>query len=1389
MTVRHVAVSMLAVAAVCVPFTGKSDGRTALPDLWRIQPAKDSSTPPDDKDWGTTRQADWRGGGIDSKGKSWNKTPHKDVNSLWHEQSFSIPSDAAGKKLALDFARIEGDAIVFLNGKKVGELLRPGGEIEVTSEAKPGAENLLRVFLTRDYTDITRKFEQDPLRHISRTHEFGSIPMAGWAMGVTAPVTLLVKTRPAALADVFVITSWREKKITLRLDIDAGGPLSGLEAAAEIFDAKGAPVLAFKGAPASVPAGNSTLEVSSPWENPVTWELDGGHLYTLNASIGVNGKELDCLKGVTFGFRELWADGNKLILNGHPIRLRQTLNLFPTPAALTYARLIGYNAMYIQANPTAWWRDWSETPLLSEALVAEMDRSGFAAFVPVPGVTYIREKLLTDKQVLADYEREMGWYINKYRNHPCILAWTVGMNAYNPREAISPQGMGRRYGPPRTESSMPKVILTACGIANRFDPTRLAYSHADGNLGGLASSNMYLNFVPLQEREEWPMLWAESGDMPYHMAEYGQPYTANFWKGKRFLPTEYAAIYFGEKAYAAETEAGMRHLVDNGVTNKGHGSNPDWDEYPIYWDFQRLFTLRTNRSYRMWGVNGGWAYWNLNVQYGHPPGVDPVKDKGWVFKQYGAIKEPVTQKPSWANPNFDIHRQGNLPLCVYVAGTPRHTDKTHAYFTGEKIEKNAAVIWDGPGTAKIDIAWRVVGDDKTVAASGSVACDAKPGDATLLPISFAAPKVDRKTAFSLVLDARRDGKEAEGDAFPLQVFPRMKPLALKGKFALLDPVGKTAPWLRALGVETVPWKQGDSLAGAAALIVGREALKPGELMPYKPEDIAGGLKVVILEQMPEVWRALGFRTGDSMPRYLHAVDKNDPLLRGLSAEDLVNWRGTPDLLPEGKSQPSDTQHAPKWTNTHAVASATLRIPRCAGFSPALACEFDMDFSPLLKWRHGKGEVLFCALDLTGRVGADPAATQLAANLLASLDGKPSEPTRRIVYSGNDAGRALLERLGTSPTTEPRLDDPKGTLLILGDGFDGALNAAEREKFMSKGGRALLLPQTAAELAKLGFKTERKTLAKASPFSDPLLGSIGPSLLRWRMELELDVFSAGGQPEGTAMLADGVIAIRKVGEGALVALQMGPDILAAKLKDDPEKAVAVEPAPTRLEQLVARIVTALGGSSSGAVASRMAFLDMESKQEILSGWNALGPFFVEKEDGELMLSTKFPGEESAVTGDANPNFTYKRDDGVALDWRPIIRADEKGFVNLGAAMNRQSLSVAYVAKTIESDAEREAILHLGCDWRMRAWVNGEEVFKTLAGGNRPSAHQVKIKLKKGSNTVSLKVASGSKGFGFYAALSRQAEASQKQADNELRKVSLYAGKDAASEFDPYEYHYW
>jgi beta-galactosidase len=267
------------------------------------------------------------------------------------------------------------------------------------------------------------------------------------------------------------------------------------------------------------------------------------------------------------------------------------------------------------------------------------------------------------------------------------------MNVFNAKDAYKhPQTFGKRSNYRHAKA---KVIEKAIGIVKAVDSTRLAYSHADGNLGDIASANNYPNFTPLQEREEYFLEWAKSGDMPYILAETGAPYRGNWFKGKQFLFTEYAAIYFGDKAYESENEEFLKKTIDIGVTNPDrHGGTigKALPHMPLFWDFTKLFVENTDRAWRTFGLQG-WHYFNFVATYGYPPGRGP--DKPWKYR-YGYLKKPALERPEWVNPNFDNHREAMQSLLVYIAGTPLHTDKTHAFFAGENIEKQIAAVWDGP---------------------------------------------------------------------------------------------------------------------------------------------------------------------------------------------------------------------------------------------------------------------------------------------------------------------------------------------------------------------------------------------------------------------------------------------------------------------------------------------------------------------------------------------------------------------------------------------------------------------------------------------------------------------------------------------------------------------
>ena len=85
------------------------------------------------------------------------------------------------------------------------------------------------------------------------------------------------------------------------------------------------------------------------------------------------------------------------------------------------------------------------------------------------------------------------------------------------------------------------------------------------------------------------------------------------------------------------------------------------------------------------------------------------------------------------------------------------------------------------------------------------------------------------------------------------------------------------------------------------------------------------------------------------------------------------------------------------------------------------------------------------------------------------------------------------------------------------------------------------------------------------------------------------------------------------------------------------------------------------------------------------------------------------------------------------------------------------SVSYAHREIESPVDQDATIVLGTDDGGKLFVNGKEVFaskETRAAS--PDQHRVPVKLKKGVNTLLVKVANGNNPHGFFLSLLSEQE---------------------------------
>jgi hypothetical protein len=527
----------------------------------------------------------------------------------------------------------------------------------------------------------------------------------------------------------------------------------------------------------------------------------------------------------------------------------------------------------------------------------------------------------------------------------------------------------------------------------------------------------------------------------------------------------------------------------------------------------------------------------------------------------------------------------NRPLLAYIAGKPEaFTSKDHNFTPGETVHKQLVLINNSRETVTAECRWSldvpqpsegtrtvtiVTGQQERIPLGVALPVTLPPGKYSLkaavtfnsggLKFSFAGEKL----AAPVVVGAARGVQpgdlvphgEVQGglvgladlhvDAFAVNVMPG--PGAAKAsarrraaKIALFDPKGEAAKLLTRMGIEAKSVDAGADLASYDILVVGKGALTPEGPGPDVSR-VRDGLKVIVFEQTPETLEGrLGFRIAEYGLRQVFRRVPDHPLLAGLDEDTLRDWRGEATLQPPRlKYATSRTFGGPavKWCdievprvwrcgNRGNVASVLIEKPARGDFLPILDGGFSLQYSPLIEYREGKGLVLFCQLDVTGRTEQDPAADTLVRNLLQYVTAWKPTPRRQAIYVGDPAGRRHLEFSGIAARPYEGGKLTLDQVLIAGTGAGEKLagNAAAVADFLKAGGNLLALGLDEAEAnAFLPFKVTMKKAEHIAAFFEPaatgsLLAGVGPADCHNRAPREVPLVSGGA-----AVIGDGVLA--------------------------------------------------------------------------------------------------------------------------------------------------------------------------------------------------------------------------------------------------------------------------
>ncbi|CAN5440048.1 hypothetical protein BH11ARM2_BH11ARM2_23250 [soil metagenome] len=781
---------------------------------------------------------------------------------------------------------------------------------------------------------------------------------------------------------------------------------------------------------------------------------------------------------------------------------------------------------------------------------------------------------------LAAYERNL----RKYRNHPSILLWANSGNNFGSNDDQEPGHIGRPLANALWNSETARWRahhedgVKVYNAIKRLDPTRPILFHQGGPIGDVYTANTYLNFIPLQEREEWPSAWARTG-MPYAAVEFGTPLNGSFFRGRNGLgnaqqseplATEYAAIYLGEDAYRHESADYRASIARRFVKDQTYGWTDGSEERE--WGFQAIQTLfirNTWRAWRTWNVSGGMVPWTQAHGYDTRGNVYETLP-AWKPGNRGLAMERVRsseihpyqedtmpQRPAGA----ELQTQ-SADVLAWIAGEPKHwTEKGHGFSPGQCVVKTAVLINDARTPKAFDLSVTIrVGTRRIghIERRGSLAV----GQRLLVPIPFRATAGEGEG--EIALTARVAGRTLS-DRFAFRVVGAPAPLKIAA--CLYDPLGKSGPMLRRLGVATTPWNGKDS---SKPLVIGREAMSsgrpPGDLRRY----VERGGRLLVLAQRREWLRDFcGFRIAEPLARRAFPLPGSE--MDGIDSSDLMDWRGGSTLVPpypDFRTAKRPTSDQPptygwRWGNEGAVSSAAIEKPHTSGWTPLLQTEFDLAYSPLMRLRLGRGRVLLCTLDLEDHFAQDALAQKVAARVVRTALTEPSPvPPSTTVYYGNDAGKEMLQRLGVEFHRTDAFR-PGPTLTIVGPDANVGEDALKRH--LGAGGRILFLSRK-EPVGPVSFAPPQPVDGPIPPPAWPEATGLGVSDLRFRAPSPVRTVKGGAE-----IGASGLLGRRRMGKGVAIYLQIDPDAL------DASQRTYLRLTRWRLTRAVCQILTNLGAT--------------------------------------------------------------------------------------------------------------------------------------------------------------------------------------------------------------------
>lgn len=752
----------------------------------------------------------------------------------WARTRIVLDRLPAGQSAFLTVAGAIPQAHLFVNGQAVAvqEDMFIGEAIDIT-EALHAGENELAVYLTP-----FPAFPHPQSGEMSLIDVPWGCCIAHEQAGIWQDVTLEWRS-VVHLDEITIRPSVREGTLTVitRLRNMGATPFTGT--LQHTVEAEGVDVLPLPAAEMTVAAG-STLTVTQcvPWTDYRPWSQHDPYLYHLRSEVQGTA-EPDGLR-TRFGFREVWIEGHRLLLNGVPQRWAgewchkaHSHWLRPEYVRQWFGQLkdlhMNYVRMHTFPHPAYFLDIADEMGLLvcqESALFGSSQRGWDTSALWTRAAEHVRRMVRRDN------------------NHPSLVLWSVENEM---RWALNLM--------PSAKEELPKLRA----LFNELDPTRAAYHEGDSAIWDEDAQPMISrHYGPACHGWGW---WDRR--VPLHAGEigrwhYASPYIALQWAGDEVFAS-YAALSQSMAHDAARiAELGRANEVSCLFVwnTSGLDNFRPADTRAFTWDepnsrYLKPLAHRTHESEYAWWQEGA----------GYRPGH-----------------------------SFDILKQAFRPVAIVI-----YEERTQAY-TDRDIPHNAYVVNDLPQanagelSVVLEQAGRILWQQ---VCPFSVPAGGTGQQAWRVPLTGAHDgEVVIVTAFRYAGGEDAVRRTLRVSSPQARTEPLELPsIAIWGDSAL-------QPWFAGHDLTVIPIDESCTLdpTDTPLLIIAEHAVEPGSMLNQRVQAfLQEGGRVLVLEQHHSLFPSLSIAR---MPiEMAHVRDAGHPVTAGISGDVLRFFGDDPFGLP------------------------------------------------------------------------------------------------------------------------------------------------------------------------------------------------------------------------------------------------------------------------------------------------------------------------------------------------------------------------------------------------------------------------------------------------------------------------------------------------------------